>query len=42
MKILIGIGCIVGIVIIIGAVSIYLVAAAKHLVDELNSEIDKL
>lgn len=41
MEILLGIGCIVGALIIVGASGILLVAGAKRVIDELNAEIDR-
>ena len=41
MEILLGIGCIVGVLVVVGASGLLFVAGARHLIDELNAEIDR-
>lgn len=41
MEILIGIGCVVGVLIVVGMSGLVLVAGAKRVIDELNAEIDR-
>ena len=41
MEILFGIGCIVGILVVVGVSGVILVAGARHLIDEFNAEIDR-